>query len=71
MIEPSFTMALVDLALALTTKSVPRTPIAATGVFNRNLCLADLAASPDIERATPSVKLNFTVDFSGLEESNS
>jgi hypothetical protein len=63
MIEPSLTNALVETKLALTTKSVPLTPIAATGVFSRNLCRADLAASPEIERATPSVKLNFTAEL--------
>ena len=37
----------VVLSVALTTKSVPRTPIAAMGVFRRKRCRAERAASPE------------------------
>ena len=41
-------------AIPLITKSVPRTPMAAMGVFKRKRSRAALAASPEMARATPS-----------------
>ena len=69
MIAPSFTNARVERELALTTKSVPRTPIAAIGVFMRKRWRADFAASPEIARATPSLSSNLTAEFSGFAAS--
>ena len=43
-IMPSLTSARTVESVALTTKSVPRTPIAAIGVFNLNRWRAALAA---------------------------
>ena len=44
---------LVDPQTANTVKSVPRTPMAATGVLNRKFCRAALVPSPETWRATP------------------
>ena len=63
--EPSFTRALVLPALALTVKSVPRTPIAAIGVFRRKRWRAALAALPEIARVMPSIRSNLTVESAG------
>ena len=68
-IVPSLTKALVVLAEAPTAKSVPRTPIAATGVFSLKFSLAPFAASPEIARATPSSRFSLTAEPSGMDGS--
>ena len=67
---PSLTNTVIRVAVVVTTKSVPRTPIAAIGVLSLNRCLAAFAAFPDTARAVPSNKLNFMEDFSGFSALN-
>src|SRR5471032_3177865 len=49
-----------------TVKSVPRTPMAATGVLKRKFCRASLTASPETLRATPDSNSNLMWVLAGF-----
>ena len=63
---PVKTVAAVLSGVALTMKSVPLTPMAATGVLRRKRSRAAVPQSPVMERTTPSSSLNLMAPDWGL-----
>ena len=59
---PANTVAAVPVGKERTTKSVPLTPMAATGVFKRKRSLAASPHEPVMERMTPSSKRNLMAE---------
>ena len=66
---PSDTVARTPVASACTMKSVPRTPMAAMGVFRRKRVLSASVAAPEIDRLVPCSRRRRISLASGLSRS--